>query len=127
MLAVLGDLRASTAPRIPFIALGFPKHKEQPKPGGGAIRESDEVEGEIPWRRTSKASPERERVPGWPLARLRRIAAVGAGIRQRACRQHRSAALARGGQAPRLSMRLPAGGTAADGPRAQHHRRSLGP
>jgi len=43
----LGYLSAVSAHRVAFTAAGFPAHKQQRRPDGGILRDSDQVDGEI--------------------------------------------------------------------------------
>lgn len=44
----LGALPDAIVRRIPFVTVGFPAHKQRPRPGGGSLRDTDQVDGDIP-------------------------------------------------------------------------------
>ena len=48
VVPVFGDLSVVSARQVAFTAVGFPAHKQRERPGGGILRDSDQVDGEIP-------------------------------------------------------------------------------
>jgi hypothetical protein len=48
VVPTLGVLHGGLARRHAFTAVGFPAHKQRPRPGGGSLRDTDQVDGDIP-------------------------------------------------------------------------------
>jgi hypothetical protein len=56
VVPAFGHLPAMSARRVAFTTVGFPLHKERERPGGGGLRDSDQVDGEIPTAANAKTA-----------------------------------------------------------------------